>query len=67
MSFPLHDFAQDSLDVRSAQTGDRMAFDRLVARYRGFVLAFAIMRTSDREEAEDLTQRILVKAWDRPA
>ncbi len=67
MSTPLHDFAQDGSDVRCAQAGDRAAFDRLVGRYRGFVLAFAVLRTSDREEAEDLTQRILLKAWERLA
>ena len=51
--------------VRRAQAGSRAAFDALVDRYRGLVLAMAFLRTSDRDDAEDLAQGVLAKAWDR--
>jgi len=49
--------------VRRAQGGDRAAFDRLARSYRGMVLATAYARLHDREEAEDLAQDILLRAW----
>jgi hypothetical protein len=45
MTTPLHNFALDGDDVRRALAGDRGAFDRLVVRYRGVVLAWAFLRT----------------------
>ncbi|MHB9026313.1 MAG: RNA polymerase sigma factor [Armatimonadota bacterium] len=49
--------------VLRAQGGDRKAFDRLTKSYRGMVLATAIARLHAREEAEDLAQDILTRAW----
>lgn len=46
-----------------AQGGDRAAFDRLLKRYRGLVLATAYARVHDHEEAEDLAQDIAMRAW----
>jgi len=51
--------------VRRAQGGDRAAFDRLTRGYRGMVLAVAFARLHDREEAEDLAQDILLRAWSK--
>lgn len=60
-----HCEASDAALARSAQGGDRAAFDQLGARYRPALLALPFMRTSDREEAEDLAQEVLARAWER--
>lgn len=57
--------AQEAEWVRRAQAGERAAFDLLAQRYRGLLLALAFARTGDREEAEDLVQEVLAKAWER--
>lgn len=54
--------ADDEL-VRRAQAGDRTAFEALAGRYRAAVLAMAFARIGSREEADDLTQEILFRAW----
>lgn len=54
----------DAALARIAQSGDRAAFDQLGARYRPALVALAFMRTSDREEAEDLAQEALARAWE---
>lgn len=51
--------------VRRAQAGDRAAFDRLAARCRSPLQALAFMRTGDREQAQDLVQEVLTRAWQR--
>jgi len=56
-------FGEEAMLVRRAQGGDRAAFDRLTRNYRGMVLATAFARLHDREEAEDLAQDILLRAW----
>lgn len=48
-----------------AQAGNRAAFNRLAAYYRPLLFALAFLRTSHREEAEDLVQEVLLKAWER--
>jgi len=56
--------AQDELTlVRCAQAGDRAAFDVLADRYRALILATTFLRTSSKDEAEDLTQEVFAKAW----
>jgi len=49
--------------IRCAQAGDRAAFDVLANRYRALILAITFLRTGSKDEAEDLTQEILTKAW----
>ena len=51
--------------VRRAQAGERGAFDCLLARYRGLVQAMAFLRTSHRDEADDLAQEVWAKAWEK--
>jgi RNA polymerase sigma-70 factor (ECF subfamily) len=51
--------------VRSAQRGDMVAFEELVARHRDkiYARAFSMMRNED--EATDLSQEAWVKGWQR--
>ena len=49
--------------VVQAQEGDVRAFDELVARYHDRIYALTYNMTSNREDAEDLTQEIFVKAF----
>ena len=57
-----HGPADDEL-VLQAQQGDIHAFDRLVERYHGKIYSLTYNMTSNREDAEDLTQEIFVKAF----
>ncbi len=58
-------YGEEARWVRSAQGGDRAAFDRLVRRYRGLVLATASARLHNADEADDLAQEIWTRAWSR--
>lgn len=42
-----------------------MAFDQLAHHYRPLLFALAFLRTSQKEEAEDLVQEVLLKSWAR--
>ena len=53
----------DELVLRSQQ-GDVRAFDELVERYHGKIYGLTYNMTSNREDAEDLTQEIFVKAFE---
>jgi RNA polymerase sigma-70 factor (ECF subfamily) len=46
--------------VRKAQGGDARAFDDLASRCRGRVYRWALMATGDPDDAEDVTQEVLV-------
>ncbi len=50
--------------VHKAQQGDVHAFDLLVERYHGRIYALTYNMTSNREDAEDLTQEVFVKAFE---
>lgn len=50
--------------VLKAQQGDVRAFDELVNRYHGKIYALTYNMTSNREDAEDLTQEVFVKAFE---
>lgn len=54
--------ADDEL-VLQAQQGDVHAFDQLVERYHAKIYGLTYNMTSNREDAEDLTQEIFVKAF----
>ncbi len=47
--------------VRGAQAGDEAAFERLVQRYYGQIHRWALARTGDRDDADDVTQEVLVR------
>lgn len=46
--------------IRRAQAGDEAAFDGLVRRYYGRIYRWALVRTGDPDDAEDVTQNVLV-------
>ncbi|QBG49341.1 sigma-70 family RNA polymerase sigma factor [Verrucomicrobia bacterium S94] len=50
--------------VLKAQQGDVYAFDQLVERYHDKIYGLTYNMTSNREDAEDLTQEIFVKAYE---
>ena len=50
--------------VLKAQQGDVHAFDELVERYHSKIYGLTYNMTSNREDAEDLTQEIFVKAFE---
>jgi RNA polymerase sigma-70 factor (ECF subfamily) len=54
-------------DVRLAQSGDTMAFERLYRQQSGPVYALALRLTGNRDKALDLTQDAFVRAWERLA
>jgi RNA polymerase sigma-70 factor (ECF subfamily) len=51
--------------VRRSLKGDNMAFAALVDRYQNPLFNTALRMTGDREDARDLTQSALVKAYDK--
>ena len=51
--------------VSAAQAGDRDAFGELAIRFEGMVFALALRRLGDYSEAQELTQEVLVKAYER--
>jgi len=56
-------FPPDTELVLKAQEGDVRAFDELVERYHDRIYNLTYNMTSNREDAEDLTQEIFVKAF----
>ncbi len=56
------DVADERLLLERSVGGDRDAFDRLVARYRRMVLAFALRLTRDRDEADDIVVEAFARA-----
>jgi RNA polymerase sigma-70 factor (ECF subfamily) len=57
------DSAGDAGLVRRAQADDRSAFDSLYAHHVGRVYAVCLRMCADRNEAEQLTQDVFVRAW----
>jgi RNA polymerase sigma-70 factor (ECF subfamily) len=52
-------------DVRAAGRGDVEAFERLYRSHAGRVFALCARMTGDRTMAEELTQDVFVKAWEK--
>lgn len=55
---------QEQDDVRRAVDGDAEAFERLYRNHVGRVYALAV-RLVDAERAEDLTQEVFIRAWNK--
>ncbi len=51
--------------VNRAKDGDRAAFEELVRRYRGRILALALHLSGNESEAEDITQEVFLKAYQK--
>lgn len=52
-------------DVRAASGGDRQAFERLYRAHVARVFAVTVRMCGDRAQAEELTQDIFVRAWEK--
>ncbi|MDF7801460.1 sigma-70 family RNA polymerase sigma factor [Pontiellaceae bacterium B1224] len=61
---PELDGPSDDELVLKSQQGDVQAFDMLVERYHGKIYGLTYNMTSNREDAEDLTQEIFIKAFE---
>lgn len=57
------EFDGDNQLVARALEGDLPSFERLVARYQNKIMGYAARMLSDREEAEDVTQEVFIKAY----
>lgn len=51
----------DDLLVRRAQKGEPGAFDDLVRRHYGLIHRWALVKTGDQDDAEDVAQRVLIQ------
>ncbi|QDS96216.1 ECF RNA polymerase sigma factor SigW [Roseimaritima multifibrata] len=51
--------------VRSAQEGDRLAFGELFQRYRPGIVALALRRVRNADEAEELAQDVFIQAMEK--
>ena len=51
--------------VQSAQNGDRHAFGELARRFEGMVYALGMRRLGNHSEAQELTQEVLMKAFEK--
>lgn len=52
-------------DVAAAASGDRAAFERLYRRHVGRVFSLCARMVTDRGRAEELTQDVFVRAWEK--
>lgn len=51
--------------VRRAQSGDQAAFEQLYRDHVGRVYALCLRLSADRVQAEELTQDVFVRAWEK--
>lgn len=67
MTATLENSNETSVDelVTLAQSGDGVAFGELASRFEGMVYALAMRRLGDHSEAQELTQEVLVKAYEK--
>ena len=52
-------------DAALAATGDRLAFERLYRQHVNRVFSLCVRMVSDRGRAEELTQDVFVRAWEK--
>lgn len=56
---------QVAADAQAAANGDRQAFERLYRVHVNRVFALCVRMTGDRAQAEELTQDVFVRAWQK--
>lgn len=56
---------QVAADAKAAAAGDRQAFERLYRVHVNRVFALCVRMTGDRSHAEELTQDVFVRAWQK--
>ena len=61
MSGPTRIDDSDHALIKGAQAGEGAAFDDLVRRYYAQIYRWAVARTGDRDDAEDVTQETLLR------
>src|SRR5688500_10783608 len=59
--------SNDSADVALAAAGDRRAFERLYRAHVNRVFSVCARMVADRARAEELTQDVFVRAWEKLA
>ena len=59
---PLTPFSDEQL-VDAARSGDESAFAELFTRHRGRLLSLALQRRLTAQDAEDVVQQTMLKAW----
>ena len=52
-------------DVALAASGDRLAFERLYRQHVNRVFSLCVRMVSDRQRAEELTQDVFVRVWEK--
>src|SRR5262245_66590119 len=52
-------------DAALAASGDRVAFERLYRQHVNRVFSLCARMVADRERAEELTQDVFVRAWEK--
>ena len=62
---PFSQFGGGDSDVARAAAGDRGAFERLYSTHVNRVFSLCARMTSDRTRAEELTQDVFVRAWEK--
>lgn len=70
MTVPLRDYdsvqlERNAADVALAASGDRGAFERLYRAHANRVFAVCVRMVGDRSHAEELTQDVFVRAWQK--
>src|SRR5665213_1517911 len=62
---PITSIDQGSSDVARAASGDRRAFEQVYRTHLNHVFSLCVRMTGDRTRAEELTQDVFLRAWEK--
>ena len=62
---PIETLETGSTDVARAASGDRRAFEHVYRAHLQHVYSLCVRMTGDRTRAEELTQDVFVRAWEK--